>query len=322
MPDRAPSVSAVVATRGGATLRAVVDAALDDPATREIVVVADPAATTAEELARRLPWDPRLVLVTAPRPGRGAARETGVERAGGEVVLLLDDDVVPRPGLAGGHAAHHARARDLVVVGAMPVVTAAGGPARLYGEAYACRAAMWAEDPGGLLRHLWGGNLSLWRDDALRVGVRSAAFGDGYHEDRDLGLRCLRAGLRGVYDPALAAEHRHARTIRQFALDARAGGAGLARLHAVHRAALGPLEADELAGGLPGALRALVLACRRPRLGSAAAAALGACARWAATLEAPAAEDRALRLLRRVERVRGATGQLRCRRLADGRGTR
>jgi len=312
----------VVATRGRETLRAVVDAVLDDSATREMVVVADPAATAADELARRLPQDPRLVLVTAPRPGRGAAREAGVERAGGEVVLLLDDDVVPRPGLAGRHAEHHARARDLVVVGAMPVVTGAGGPARLYGEAYAARAAAWAGDPGGLLRHLWGGNVSMRRADALRVGVRSAAFGDGYHEDRDLGLRCLHAGLRGVYDPALAAEHRHARTIREFALDARASGAGLTRLHAAHLAALGPLEEGELVGGLPAPLRAAVLACRRPRLGSAAAAALRWCAHSAATLGAPGAEDRALRLLRRVERVRGATGQLRCRRLGAGRGAR
>jgi len=322
VPDGAPSVSAVVATRGRQTLRAVVEAALDDPAMREMVVIADPAAVTADELADRLPRDSRLVLTTAPEPGRGATREAGVERANGEVVLLLDDDVVPRSGLAGGHAAHHARARDVVVVGSMPVVTAGGGPARLYGEAYAARAAGWSADPGELLRHLWGGNISMRRDDALRVGVRSATFGDGYHEDRDLGLRCLDAGLRGVYDPALAAEHRHARTIREFALDARAGGAGLARLHAVHRAALGPLVADELAGGLPAPLRAVVLACRRPRLGSAVAAALRSCAHSAATLRAPGAEDRALRLLRRVERVRGATGQLRCPRLADGRGAR
>lgn len=321
MPDTAPTVSAVIATSGRDTLRAVVDAALADPAMWEIVVVADPGAVTADGLAGRLPRDPRLLLVTAPASGRGAARQAGVERASGEVVLLLDDDVVAGPGLVGGHAARHGQARDLVVVGAMPVVAAVGGPARLYGETYEARAAAWSDDPGDVLRHLWGGNLSMRRDDALRVGVRSAAFGDGYHEDRDLGLRCLDAGLRGVYDPSLRAEHRHARTIAEFALDARGGGAGLVRLHAAHPAALGPFVVDELAAGLPVPLRAVVRASGRPRLGSAVAAALRAAAGCAATLRAPDAEDRALRLLRRVERVRGATVELRCRRPAASRGT-
>ena len=64
--------------------------------------------------------------------GPNEARRRGCEQATGEVVLLLDADVVPGAGLASGHAAHHAAREGLVVAGPMPVANPSGAPARLY----------------------------------------------------------------------------------------------------------------------------------------------------------------------------------------------
>ena len=70
----------------------------------------------------------------------GHAREMGVQLASCEVILALDDDVIPRPGLVSGHARRHAAEKGLVVLGAMPVVTPAGRrpdiTAQIYGASY------------------------------------------------------------------------------------------------------------------------------------------------------------------------------------------
>jgi|GEM_PF-2052936 len=49
----------------------------------------------------------------------GAARNRGIDRASGDVVLLLGAQAVAHPGLVGAHARWHCAARDLLVVGAL-----------------------------------------------------------------------------------------------------------------------------------------------------------------------------------------------------------
>ena len=49
------------------------------------------------------------------------ALDVGVQCSTGDVVLLMDDDVIAGPGLVSAHARRHAGADGLVVVGSMPV---------------------------------------------------------------------------------------------------------------------------------------------------------------------------------------------------------
>ena len=120
MPDL-PTASVVVPTHGRAELLPVILAPLlRDPATSEVVAVAD---GDEERLATR---HPKLVAHRTDGAGESGARQAGVDRAGGEVVVLLDDDVVARDRLVTGHARAHAGRRDAVVLGYMPVA----GPCR------------------------------------------------------------------------------------------------------------------------------------------------------------------------------------------------
>jgi hypothetical protein len=186
----------------------------------------------------------------------------------------------------------------------------------LYAEEYEGRCDEYERDPSLVLTTLWGGNLSLRREDALRVGLVSA-FNQGYHQDRDFGLRCMKAGLHGRFDRSLRAEHLHARSLPAFLGDARRQGAGRAQLHAIHADVLPALAEDEFARGLPAPAQALVLGCRRPRLAAWSARVLKVAALTAGGLRLWAAESVAVKLLRRIEQQRGALVSLHSRGGAD-----
>jgi Glycosyl transferase family 2 len=306
------TVSIVITTRNrAARLARTLAPLLADPVVDEIVVVVDGSQDGSLELLDRLTAaDQRLRTVRTSHIGRAAARQLGVETASGGLVLLLDDDVVAAPGFVGRHVRGHAGDAGLVLVGYMPVHL----PARrrrgdastfLYASNYEGACLACERDPSRVLKRLWGGNVSMSRADALRVGLVSDFT---YHEDRDFGIRCLKAGLKGRFDRSLRAEHMHARTLASLRRDARGQGAGRAEIHRVHADVLPPLDELGFARGLPAPLGALVRACRRPRLAALLANALAAGAGLSGRLRLWSLETAVVKLLRRVELQRGAFG--------------
>lgn len=190
------------------------------------VVVVGGAATD-----RSLQGERQGLVASVDSPGRGpnASRQAGLDAASEEVVLFLDDDVLPDPGLATRHAAHHARGEGLVVLGYMPVARDANGryataTAELYANEYERRVRSYEHAPDSILRNLWGGNVSLRREDGLGVGVENAEHPGRRHEDQDFGFRCAAAGLRGVFDRDLMASHHYRRSRGDFLSDAFAQG--------------------------------------------------------------------------------------------------
>jgi glycosyltransferase involved in cell wall biosynthesis len=284
---------------------------LEDPAATEIVVVVDGSQDGSYELLGELAEKhPQLRPLKIENRGKEGARQAGLDVATGEVVLIMDDDVLAEPGLVSGHAAAHAGEDGLVVVGYMPVDPpeprrAGDAPTLLYAAEYERRCEQYEVDPSLVLKTLWGGNISMSREHALRVGLVSD-FSQGYHQDRDFGLRCAKAGLRGRFDRSLAARHLHERSLDAFIRDARRQGAGRRQIHELHPELLPALEPDEFAKDLPAPARALVLACRRPRLAGPVSAALKATAGLAGRLRLWPLETAALKLTRRMEQQRGA----------------
>lgn len=302
-----PTVSVVVPTfQRRERLPGLIEPILDDPATTELVVVVDGSTDGSIELLReRAARSHSLVPVLAPNRGEAAARLEGVRRARGELIVLLDDDVVPAPKLVSGHAVRHAGHEDLLVVGYMPVAESRSAAVRHYAQSYEAHVERWRSGSQSLIRTLWAGNLSLRRDAYLQI----AALADGsrydYHADRVFGFQCEAVGLRAVFEPSCVAFHHYERTLPGLARDARRQGTALVRLAREYPRCAAPLRRDAFTRYLPGRLAGLVELARRPRADRLLRAGVRTAAQ---ALEGarPAAAVKGADLLAILERQRGA----------------
>lgn len=253
--------------RGG--LPGFVEPLLREPELDELVIAVDGSDDgSVEWLRERGEGDERMVVLDLPNGGAGPARQAGVEAATGDVIVLLDDDVIAAPGLVAGHARHHRELEPKMVLGYMPndwrrLPHGRRGIAYIYRRGYEMHRSGWETDPAFVLHGLYGGNLSMPRADFLRVGVVGLAVERG-QDDREFGLRCAKAGIHPVFDPALVAEHLYDRTLPQFRRDCRLQGTSRVLLHETHPDLVGddltenPTAnhvADAVGMGLPGPVR-------------------------------------------------------------------
>jgi glycosyltransferase involved in cell wall biosynthesis len=223
-----------------------VEPLLRDAALHELVIALDGSTDgSGEWLRERARDDPRIVVLELPNRGAGPTRQSGVERATGDVVLLMDDDVIASEGLVSGHARHHRDGARRLVLGYMPndwrvLPVGRRGIARIYREAYESHCARYAVDPDHVLLGLWGGNLSMRREEFLNVTpVTEMALPRG-QDDREWGLRLHKAGVRGCFDPELLARHEYDRPLAAFRRDCRINGATRRLLHELHADLVGP----------------------------------------------------------------------------------
>ena len=211
-----------------------VGAVLRDPEAAEVVVVVDGCRDgTLEVLQSLAESDQRLKPVFVENGGEGKARQIGSELAQNDVIVFLDDDVIPGPSLISGHVA--AAAPGTVVLGYMPMGHRerrhrGDYPLALYERVYLRHVASWEEEADHVLDAFWAGNFSMWRDDALRVGLDNPSVEIDYHADYDFGVRCRAAGLTATFDRSLRAGHHMSRSPAQFRRSAFASGRALATL--------------------------------------------------------------------------------------------
>jgi len=238
-----PSMTIVIPTNGGRAeiIARMLPVLLADPATSEVIVAfdrEDPATREVTDFHARSDERVRTIYTggdDAPSLTCGqAAREAAVRTARGEVVLSLDDDVEPEPGLVSGHARRHAEdAADSAVLGYMPVSRSErsrlSAPVRLYAEAYEESCSRFLADETKVLTGFWAGNFSLPRDCWTQAGRATVEL--DYHDDREFGLRLLQAGIHGTFDRELRAAHRYQRTSAQVLQDAQSSGRAWALLH-------------------------------------------------------------------------------------------
>jgi GT2 family glycosyltransferase len=307
--------SVVIATNDRLDLlRRVLRAVRQDPATAEIVVVDDANSDHTSRWLRSCDrWDVPLQVLGTGGAGPGAARQAGVEAASGDLVLLLDDDVIPRPGLVSRHRDLLREHPQRIAVGYSPVSLPARRRAGhvavfAYARDYERRCLRYESGAAPVTHNLWGGNLGLWRRAAMRVGLDSAHFAERptFYEDRDFGLRAHRAGLEAVFDRSLRADHHHRRSPAAALADAERRGRSAVRLHRLHGDLIGHYRVESLAAGLPGPGAASLRAARRRRAERIVLPAILAAAGAAGRLRRWEAQDAGFSLARRIREQRGA----------------
>jgi GT2 family glycosyltransferase len=220
MHEKCRSVSVIVATYNrGATLADTIESVLKSDYPRFELVVVDQTAHYPAAVERRLRalqerHDYRhLQLPAANLP---LARNVGLRRTTGEVVLFCDDDVLVEPDFA----ARHARRYDDPAVGAVAgrVITqgyepdaerAAGAVVGRLGAYEPVQGHFYKREADGPVEWGMGCNMSFRRAALEAAGGFDERYeGVALHEDADAFVRVRRQGYRAVFAPDASLVHR------------------------------------------------------------------------------------------------------------------
>ena len=179
------------------------------PATEfEVIVVVDGSDDGSREAAEALSTPYALRVLWQENRGRSAARNVGLGAARGELVVMLDDDMVPAPHLLTEHARAHESGDAVAVMGAVPVLLTetTPAPAAYVGAKFNRHMERLAHTGAPVtLRDFYGGNLSVRRDVLARVRGFDEGFTRYGNEDLELSLRLSAAGVRIAFAPAAVA---------------------------------------------------------------------------------------------------------------------
>ncbi len=174
-------------------------------------VIIDSSAKEDARVAACVAGRPEFRHHRTPRNGLPRARNLGIRLAVGDVLLFVDDDIIPHRDLVKYHAAAYSD----------PGVGGVGG--RILGgyDASSDGVGRFFGFEGRVIRnfgatvacdvdHLPGGNMSFRREVFEKIGGFDPSFGGaGTGEETDFCLRARRAGFRLVFEPRAAAEHLH-----------------------------------------------------------------------------------------------------------------
>lgn len=184
----------------------------------EVIVVADGCRDGTVEYLHTLKTPLRLRVDASVNQGVAAARNRGIHQATGELVVFIDDDVLPTPALLAEHQRVHAdSSAELVVLGPMlnpPDFKlsswVAWEQAMLMKQYTDMQAGHWQPTP----RQFYTGNASLARRHLLAVGGFDETFRRA--EDVELAYRLEQQGLRFVFHPEAIGYHYAERSFRSW----------------------------------------------------------------------------------------------------------
>lgn len=149
------------------------------------------------------------------RPGLAAARNTGMERARGRLLIFIDDDcIVERSYLQDLNRHYSAGERCIVRGGRVDLGSPRDLPFTIKRSRFRARFTPDVH-PGGFVL---GCNMTMHREAAARIGRFDERFGAGgplrSAEDTDYLVRAHQLGIPIEYVPDMTVQHFHGRTTR------------------------------------------------------------------------------------------------------------
>jgi len=219
-PTDLPTISVVIPTRDRASELALTLPSLlanDYPAFE--VVLADQSTTAAAARLVASLADPHLRLLHLPESGRSRALNTGIQRARGEIVAILDDDcTVPADWLRRVAEAVAAAPAHALIFGAIAPVAHAP-PVEMVPHFLPAARREFRGVPLAPFRLVpatryagGGAHVFAWRRALVQLGPYDEWLGPGAplvsHEDTDFAYRALRRGCAVVHAPEAVVVHR------------------------------------------------------------------------------------------------------------------
>ena len=144
----------------------------------------------------------RIRWIRLARPSITQAMNVGVELARGDVVLFLDDDIIPDPALIAAHVSAHEAGSNIVAgqvlqPGEEPFIDVGG-----VGE------FLFRSSRRQNISELMGGNFSIKRELALKLGGFDENFVHvAYRFEAEFASRALAAGEKILFEPAASIRH-------------------------------------------------------------------------------------------------------------------
>jgi GT2 family glycosyltransferase len=206
MNATAPSISVAIPTyrRENILLDTINYLLRLDPAAAEILVIdqtEEPSSKTAEALAT-LANAGTIRWLRLARPSITHAMNTGLIEARQNVVLFLDDDVIPGVNLIGAHARAHAAGWNIV---AGQVLQPGEEPEP---ESAKSSKFRFRSSSPQLIGEVMGGNFSTKRELALKIGGFDENFVHAaYRFEADFAARALKAGEKIYFEPEASIQH-------------------------------------------------------------------------------------------------------------------
>jgi GT2 family glycosyltransferase len=181
-----------------------------EPAADEVLVVDQTPRHDEATEAQLAAWaaGEAITWVRLPKPSIPEAMNEALRRARGEVVLFLDDDLVPAPDLVARHtAALDAHEAD-AVVGQILQPGESPSDWRGAGGRMADLEFRFHSAHGAFVTNVMAGNLAVRRARTLAVGGFDENFTTtAYRFETDFAWRLLDAGGRIWFEPAAAIHH-------------------------------------------------------------------------------------------------------------------
>ena len=205
-PARSSGLSVVIPTyrREGVLIDTVEYLLGLRPGPAEILLV-DQTARHEEETESRLEKLQRggvVRRIRLERPSITGAMNDGLRQARCEVVLFLDDDIIPDAALIAAHAAAHERGERIV---AGQVLQPGESPLR---DDEGPGDFRFASSKRQYVAELMGGNFSIRRDLALGLGGFDENFVHvAYRFEAEFAGRALAAGERILFEPGASIKH-------------------------------------------------------------------------------------------------------------------
>ena len=228
-----PELTVVIPTYNRAgRLRACLDALAAqtlvseaDEGAFEVIVVVDGSTDGTRELLARYSAPFPLKALWQENSGQATARNRGIGEAAGRFCLLIDDDILARPGLVAEHLRAQRETGGVLAAGRLTlrIPADAGWYVRRYAAGWAAHYARL--DTGAkpvTAEACYGGNLSFPRAAFLAVGGFAVDLARGH--DIDLARRLVAHGLAPRYLPLAEGVQDERKTWRELLRDLEKAG--------------------------------------------------------------------------------------------------